>query len=466
MLCENKSHPDSSDQNRHDVPFVYTTMPPWHRDLLFLRPHPHSRPLSTALHFYQNRQLDIYAAKQAHRLTLRQLVFFGRQMDEDRLIKSANYVRTELPVRIAHRLRDLQALPYVVVTQEGVARVYELYWSAFEKFRRFPQITNLSENETFCEFLENILDEQCVLHVPRSRLSSLKLTSSAPVIPSLSLGLSLASPHLPPESLDSFMHRMLVSRISRRVLTEHHLALTESLGKNSLEAPDPHVGIIYTALNLKASIDKCAKLLQKQPYTIEDDLEQDMKWPEVVVDGHLDAKFSYIREHLEYILFELLKNAMHATGLRHQDAGTLPPIHATIVVGEDDVGVRISDQGGGLSSASIQSPSDLFSFSHVRNATRMDDDRLGALRTASSRGVKATVAEQVGEEVEHSQEGKDPERGAGIAPHQRIGLGLPMSNIFATYFGGSLELVSLDGWGTDVFLRLPKLGTNLEGIEV
>jgi len=42
------------------------------------------------------------------------------------MIQSANYVRTELPVRIAHRLRDLQALPYIVVTQEGVARVHEV----------------------------------------------------------------------------------------------------------------------------------------------------------------------------------------------------------------------------------------------------------------------------------------------------------------------------------------------------
>ncbi|KAF8138735.1 alpha-ketoacid dehydrogenase kinase [Boletus edulis] len=409
---------------------------------------PYTRPLSNALHFYQNRQLDIYAAKEAHRLTLRQLVFFGRQMDSDRLIKSANYVRTELPVRIAHRIRDLQALPYVVVTQEGVAKVYELYWSAFERFRRFPPITNLSENEAFCEFLENILDEH------------------APAIPSLSLGLSLASPHLPPDSLDSFMHRMLVSRISRRVLAEHHVALTKSLGKNSLEAQDPHVGIIYTALNLKNSVDKCVRLLRNRPYCIVDDMGEsrpDRTWPEVIVDGHLDTKFSYICEHLEYILFELLKNAMQATEFQHGDATALPPIRATIVAGENDVGVRISDQGGGLSSAFIQSPSDLFSFSHVRNATRMDDDRLGALRTASFRGVRATVAEQVGEETERST---DPESQGGIAPHQRIGLGLPMSNIFATYFGGSLELVSLDGWGTDVYLRLPKLGTNLEGIEV
>lgn len=98
------------------------------------------------------------------------------------------------------------------------------------------------------------------------------------------------------------MHRMLVSRISRRVLVEHHLALTKSLGKNSLEAQDPHVGIIYTALNLKTSVDKCVKLLGNRPYCIEDDTEEsnsDRTWPEVIVDGHLDAKFSYIREHLE-----------------------------------------------------------------------------------------------------------------------------------------------------------------------
>lgn len=137
--------------------------------------------------------------------------------------------------------------------------------------------------------------------IPRPSVQS-EPTPSAPVIPSLSLGLSLASPHLPPDSLDSFMHRMLVSRISRRVLTEHHLALTKSLGKNQLETQDPHVGIIYTALDIKISIDKCAKLLRNRPYSIENDTEEsrsDTGWPEVIVDGHLDTKFSYIREHLE-----------------------------------------------------------------------------------------------------------------------------------------------------------------------
>ncbi|KAJ6539374.1 alpha-ketoacid dehydrogenase kinase N-terminal domain-containing protein [Mycena capillaripes] len=410
-----------------------------------------SRTESTAMSqhrlFYQNKQLELYAAKEANRLTLRQLVFFGRSMDEDRLIKSANYVRTELPVRIAHRLRDMQKLPFIVVTQEGVAKVYELYWLAFEKFRQYPPINTLADNVAFCEFLFNILREH------------------SSVIPSLSLGLSLASPHLSPDDLDSFMRRMLVSRISRRVLAEHHIALSEIHSGKQAPAPgEPHVGIIFTGLNVKRCIEKCGNLLR----------QRGNGWPEVQIDGHLETHFAYIKEHLEYIIFELLKNSMRATASHHRGSSTLPPIRVTIVAGANDVGVRISDQGGGLSHTMVKTPSDLFSFSHIRNAARLQNSRIGALRTVSSspHGMRATVDEQVGRwqqnlaNFDDDGTSVDPEMEVGVGPHPRIGIGLPMSNIFATYFGGSLELVALDGWGTDVYLRLPKLGTNLEGIEV
>ena len=135
---------------------------------------PQRRKISDHAHFYRNRQLELYAVKEARRLTLRQLVrsllrkppsglslrrnmkrnFLGlvwplhdpRAIDhgERRLrtdlcrfngfphsllstpTQSANYVRTELPVRISHRLRDMQAIPYVVMTREGVSKVYEV----------------------------------------------------------------------------------------------------------------------------------------------------------------------------------------------------------------------------------------------------------------------------------------------------------------------------------------------------
>ncbi|KAH0587603.1 hypothetical protein H2248_006374 [Termitomyces sp. 'cryptogamus'] len=406
------------------------------------------RRQSTALHFYQNRQLELYASKPAQRLTLRQLIFFGRAMNEDRLIKSANYVRTELPVRIAHRIRDLQALPYVVVTQEGVAKTYEVLiaYSSHatevlnpsscigsllnSRLRCYPPVTTLKENEEFCRFLIKLLAEH------------------ATVIPSLSLGLSLSSRFLPPDQLDSFMRRMLVSRISRRVLAEHHIALSEiHAGTYSESSGEPHVGIIFTGLDVRRSVERCVRLLKARPVKFEEHLGIGMSmnsWPEVIIDGHLDTKFAYIREHLEYIVFELLKNSMHATVIKHSKFTSLPPIRATIVAGENDVGIRISDEGGGLSTPlnQIKTPSDLFSFSHVRNATRLEDSRIGALRTFSSspQGIRATVGEQVNRwqkdilsKAENEVKSYDPEKEAGVGSHFRIGIGLPMSNIFATY---------------------------------
>lgn len=143
---------------------------------------------------------------------------------------------------------------------------------------------------------------------------------------------------------------------------------------------------------------------------------------------------------------------MRATKNKHQGSASLPPIRATIAAGKNDVTIRISDQGeriipmgnqmincagGGLwtQENQIKSPSDLFSFSHTRNATRMENSRLGALRSISSSnyGMRATVAEQLRRwQQPLPADVDDPEKDAGVGPHPRIGIGLPMSNIFAT----------------------------------
>ncbi len=128
------------------------------------------------------------------------------------------------------------------------------------------------------------------------------MINSAPVIPNLSLGLSLASPHLPPDQLDSFMRRMLVSRISRRVLAEHHIALSEAYaGRHQQAIGEPHVGIIFTGLNVKRSVEHCAWLLRQSPIWLEDtaDSLESIHWPNIQIEGHVHTSFAYIREHLE-----------------------------------------------------------------------------------------------------------------------------------------------------------------------
>ena len=38
------------------------------------------------------------------------------------------------------------------------------------------------------------------------------------------------------------------------------------------------------------------------------------------------------------------------------------------------------------------------------------------------------------------------------------GFGLPIARLYSRYFGGDLKLYSMDGYGTDAFLYLPKVG--------
>ena len=93
--------------------------------------------------------------------------------------------------------------------------------------------------------------------------------------------------------------------------------------------------------------------------------------------------------------------------------------------------------GGGI--PNVKTPSDLFSFSHTRNSARLDDSRLGALRDASqsTEGLMATVAEQLEKKrtrrpaPSSGDDNPDPAQCVGADVHERIGIGLPMSNIYA-----------------------------------
>ncbi|KAG6854810.1 hypothetical protein C0991_001237 [Blastosporella zonata] len=168
--------------------------------------------------------------------------------------------------------------------------------------RPFVRAPTTSAQNYLCE-----LHIDCVICKPYRMLwlpkRALRKPTSATVIPSLSLGLSLSSRFLPPDQLDSFMRRMLVSRISRRVLAEHHIALSEiHAGTHAESSGEPHVGIIFTGLNVRRSIERCVKLLKARPVGTEDHYGDGVLgagWPEVTIDGHVDTKFAYIREHLE-----------------------------------------------------------------------------------------------------------------------------------------------------------------------
>ncbi|KAG0363055.1 hypothetical protein BG005_002952 [Podila minutissima] len=518
-----------------------------------------SRRFYSPQHFYQNRVLDPYVQQAVSPITLRQLVFFGRNMQEDKLLKSANYVRQELPVRLAHRIRDFQNLPFIVGTNPHIELVYDLYWQAFEKLSKIPDIKTLEENDRFCELVKSLLNDHLV------------------VIPQLALGIMECSKHIPPEQVDKFMNKMLRSRISRRVLAEQHISLTSNFNSpNHMVSDRGYIGIIYTHCNPRDIVERTAILAAE---TCRQSTGGKMEPPKVIMDGNIDAEFSYIPDHIEYILYELLKNSMRfvmrrgARSKAEGGTGELPPIQVTVCEGDNEIVFRVSDKGGGIDPemephlwSYAQSPARFANFEKIsKMAATIQEQMVSPSRSVNSAPMASTTAsrKERGDTTDHhaadlenmnsqgnevelpppppesfknrrqgsmfgagettllldkhapprlSQSGSStstapaPEAIAVIDPSQaktplkkkghldiesrhraaaevaaatptsssseledqamHLGIGLPMSRVYAEYWGGDLKVFTMHGYGTDAYAKICKFGNIHENLDV
>jgi hypothetical protein len=125
---------------------------------------PPSRSRSQSNSFY-DVTVEKYAAKPLSTLTLKKMLSFGENAGGDQLerkiIKSAQFVQSELPVRLAKRLLDLQLLPYIVVTNPHIKRVYDAYHRAFLLLKEFPEVTNMEQNQYLTQLLTKVGNNPC-----------------------------------------------------------------------------------------------------------------------------------------------------------------------------------------------------------------------------------------------------------------------------------------------------------------
>eukprot|EP00242_Pyramimonas_sp_CCMP2087_P014080 CAMPEP_0198213292 /NCGR_PEP_ID=MMETSP1445-20131203/28784_1 /TAXON_ID=36898 /ORGANISM="Pyramimonas sp., Strain CCMP2087" /LENGTH=386 /DNA_ID=CAMNT_0043887917 /DNA_START=397 /DNA_END=1557 /DNA_ORIENTATION=- len=345
---------------------------------------------------------DIYRCsfKRQTGVSLKYIIDFGQYPIERQMIVSARFLHKELPVRLAHRVAELENLPHGLSEKKRVLKVRDMYVESFKELREFPAIHDMVDEVKFTTLLSKIYERH------------------ANVVPLLALGVAelkkdfgtTAFRDLP--EIHQFLDGFYMSRIGIRMLVGQHIAL-------KTQAED-YIGLI----NIKVRPCVVAQ------HAIDDAREMCLRLygsaPEVKVYGDNDFSMAYVPGHLHQMLFELVKNSLRAVQDRFEDDPDPPPIRVIIAQGGEDVTIKVSDEGGGIPRSGLP-----------RIWTYM-------YSTAKISILDAQLAD-----------GCELNTPAVLAGY---GYGLPLSRLYARYFGGDLQIISMEGYGTDAYLHISRLG--------
>ncbi|CAG9860035.1 unnamed protein product [Phyllotreta striolata] len=365
-------------------------------------------------HVFQSiaKMLDFYSQFNPSPLSIKKFIDFGLNASEK---KSFVFLRKELPVRLANIMKEIALLPENLLRMPSVVAVNDWYMRSFQEIIEFEKRdANEETMEHFCNELVKI----------RNRHSNVVETMAKGV---LELKDSHDVDHHTEHSIQYFLDRFYMSRISIRMLINQHIYLFSALlfGGQLESAPGPnrskYIGCIDTQCDVVSVIKDAyenARFLCDQYYLASPDLIIDVsRHNELEEEEHNKTNIVYVPSHLYHMLFELFKNSMRAVLEYHGSCDQYPPITVTVSKGREDMCVKMSDKGGGIPRSTTDH---LFKYMY-------------------------STAPQPSKSDAHT------------VPLAGYGYGLPISRLYARYFHGDLVLLSCEGYGTDAVVYMKAL---------
>ncbi|RDX91199.1 [Pyruvate dehydrogenase (acetyl-transferring)] kinase, mitochondrial [Mucuna pruriens] len=326
-------------------------------------------------------------------VSLRYMMEFGSKRTDKNSLISAQFLHKELAIRIARRAMELENLPYGLSLKPAILKVRDWYMDSFRDLRAFPEIRDMTYEREFTDMIKAI----------KVRHNN--------VVPTMALGVQQLKKGMDPkidyEDLDEihqFLDRFYMSRIGIRMLIGQHLELHNP-------NPQPHVvGYIHTKMSpveVARNASEDARAICCREYG---------SAPDVHIYGDPDFTFPYVAAHLHLMVFELVKNSLRAVQERFIDSDKVaPPVRLIVADGIEDVTIKVSDEGGGIARSGLPK---IFTYLYSTAKNPLD---------------------------EHSEFGiGDNVTMAGY------GYGIPISRLYARYFGGDLQIISMEGYGPDV----------------
>jgi hypothetical protein len=158
---------------------------------------------------------------------------------------------------------------------------------------------------------------------------------------------------------------------------------------------------------------------------------------------------------------------MQAIAEQPRKKGENPPeVEVLICETPQHVIFRFSDEGGGIPKDVLPH---LWSFSKgPRRNTRLKNLHRVPRMAATMQELQPSPALAAGKHFSSRTTADTMNDHSSLSsltsrpPDLRLGIGLPMSRVYAEYWAGSLEIHSLEGYGTDAFLQISKLGNKNE----
>lgn len=363
-----------------------------------------------------SQRVEQFARRTATAVRLEELYRLGLGKQSTR-IACAKFMHQEIAIRNAQLCKELRLLPFGLAEAKGTSDVVSWYSSYVDWLAESPVPQTARQEEEFTALLQRILEDNS--EVVRTLGSAVQEVRSA-------MGEERYDEVR--SEVDLILDRFFIKRIGLRFLIMHHIESAQARpGVSGIIHSDVAVDQILREVAQEAQ-DACRAACGKAP--------------EVLVSGHHEPgssgdrsmqlsswglpqqrQFTYVPVHLRFMCLELLKNACTAVA-RHagSHASKLQPIHAIFAYGEEEVTIKISDEGGGIPRSETQ------------------------LAWSYFEGPGTPFAKNYGE--------------AGTS----LGVGLPLARLHSRYYGGDLVLKSLEGFGTDAYLFLNRLGQNCENL--
>lgn len=363
------------------------------------------------------------------------------------LVESAIWLNKNIPVRIAHMIYGFRRLPFIIGCNEQIQEAHERYITSLDQLMSINSVEDpLSEDRTWENVQEytKLLDELLVDHQK--------------ILPLMIQGFRDIHGYRDDNKAHNFLDNILVERLRIRLLCDHHVKILQQYleykSGGSTEYPRI-IGIFDTKFE---PAELCRNVYHEQEDACRvqyglvpelslkfknNDTSSDKNWGRansfgtgIYRDGYgrtSNPSFKYITQPLEYILKEVIKNAMRATvksvmndNYEIQPGAKMRPVKILVVQTSHGFIIKVSDRGSGIRAEDMEN---VWEYNWTENDDKDSDNFFNMVNTAG-----------------------DDKRMFGY------GCGLPISKIYAHTMGGSLELQSIETYGTDVVIRMPYLG--------